>query len=312
MKKMFEKKWLLLCLALIVVAAIVIGICVGAGNGEKDPNPSEGTSGVVTDPTGTTGGNGNEVTDPSDPSNTDDPSDVTEPTDDPDAPIGDYDPDAPPTPIDPDEPPVVDPDPDLTEPTEPDDDNDDDGDEVVPTVPDDEPIETRPTDTEYDFAGVTPGNMTAAEWKSWDADKRQAFYDVWGPKFGTLTLDEKYNFYIATQFNGYSCGYEGHHCAAQEHHDQVMAEMELGCPHCGSNDCDAFYARNEMGMTQIDFSKCPQYDVTKDPVYYCQVCGLPQNGESGEKVCITFVTDTDCFICGEPVKADECHECIKP
>ena len=303
MKKMFDevlkKKWLLLILAAVLVVALVVGIVAIAGGGEKDPNPTKGTSNVG-DPTETTGGNGNEVTDPSD---------NTEPTDDPDAPIGDYDPDAPPTPLDPDAPPVVDPDP---TPSDPDDepDDEDEGDEIIPTVPEDEPIETRPPDTGYDFSGVTPGNLTAADWKSWDADQRQAFYDTYD--IANLSLDDKYNFYLQTQFNGYDCGFEGHHCAAQEHHDQVMAEMAAGCPHCGSNDCEAFYARNMMGFTQIDFSMCPMYDITKDPVYYCQVCGLPYNGESGETVCNKYVVDTTCDYCGEPVKADECHKCIKP
>ena len=308
--KIFEKKRLgLSCLAL--VAAIVIGVCVGTGCGEKAPDPTEGTSNVG-DPTGTTGGNGNEVTDPSD--NTDSPL-LPDGPEVPSVPEGTEPGEAKPT--DPSEPQKPDddieptePDATIPDPTEPD---GGDEDEVAPTVPTPTPTPTPNPEPEYDFTGITPGNLTAEQWKSWDRAKRQAFHDTYD--IANLSLDDKYNFYLQTQFDGYDCGFEGHHCAAQDHHDQIMTEMAAGCPHCGGNDCAAFYARNMMGFTQIDFSACPQYDITKDPVYYCQDCGLSLGGgnaQSGDECCHKYIADATCSWCGEPVKANECHRCIKP
>ena len=293
MSKMFEKtKLMRSCLALVMAAALLTGVVAVTGCAEKDPNPTEGTSNVgVTDPTGTTGGNGDN-TDPTDPEVPDVP-DVTDPTGTPE------------NPTDPSVPPVVDPAPSPGDPAEPDESGDDpdDGPEIVPTVPGDEPYEPLPSDPSYDFTGITPGNLKAEDWKSWDSEQRQAFVDTYD--IANLSLDDKYNFYLQTQFNGYDCGFEGHHCAAQEHHDQVMAEMAAGCPHCGGNDCAAFYARNMMGFTQIDYSECLEYDITKDPVYYCQVCGLVKGSDG----CNKSISGRPCEYCGEPREPMACHHC---
>ena len=257
----------------VLVIALIVGIILITGGSGKQPEPTNPTN---TNPSGN-------VTEPSgtEPN-------VTEPG------IPEY--------TDPDEPSNPDENPD--EPSNPDENPDE------PSNPDDKPYEPLPPDPTYDFTGITPGNLTAEQWKSWGSAQRQAFFDTYD--IANLSLDDKYNFYLQTQFGGYDCGFEGHHCAAQEHHDQVMADMAEGCPHYGGNDCAAFYARNMMGFTQIDFCECPQYDVTKDPVYYCQTCGLPYNADSGKEVCNWFVVDTNCDYCGEPVKANQCHWCIKP
>lgn len=121
-------------LAIVVVAALVIGIRAGAGCSEKDPNP---TDAVVTDPTGTTGGNdvtdptNPSVTDPSDPGNTD-PSDPTGTPDNP------------------------------AQPTDP---------GTTPTEPPKPPVSTD------QFGGVTPSTIRYSDWQSWDRVTRQAFYD---------------------------------------------------------------------------------------------------------------------------------------
>ena len=303
-----KKMWIGIGCGILAVVLIVGIILMAGGNSNKDPNPTNPStsatepSGNVTEPTGTEPN----VTEP----------EYTGP-EDPDEPIvpDDVDPDADPTPIDPDEEPIVDPDPTPSDPTESDEPDEDrgDGPDIVPTEPDGDIIETRPPSTEYDFTGITPGNLKAEDWKSWDSEQRQAFVDTCD--FDNLSLDDKYNFYLQTQFNGYDCGFEGHHCAAQEHHDQVMAEMAAGCPHCGGNDCAAFYARNMMGFTQIDFSECPQYDITKDPTEYCQTCGLPRASKaaSGELCCSKSLSGTTpCSYCGAEREAGECHNCIKP
>ena len=300
-----KKMWLGIGCGVLVIALIVGIILITGGNGNQpDPtNPSSTTpSGDVTEPSGTEP-NGTEPNLP----------EYTGP-EDPDEPIvpDDFDPDAGPTPIDPDAPPVVDPDPTPSDPVEPDD-GIDEGPEIIPTDPGGDVIETRPPSTEYDFTGITPGNLKAEDWKSWNSEQRQAFVDTYN--IGNLSLDDKYNFYLQTQFDGYDCGFEGHHCAAQDHHDQIMTEMAAGCPHCGSNDCAAFYVRNMMGFTQIDFSACPQYNATKDPTEYCQTCGLPRasKAQSGEMVCSKSLTgEHPCPYCGAEREANECHNCIKP
>ncbi len=299
MKDVFKNKrlWIGIGCGILAVALIIGAVLLAlSGDNHNNPNP--------TDPTGTTPSNNATGPSSSEPTGTEPSTPEYTGPEDPGDPIvpDDFDPNAGPTPIDPDEPPIVAPDPTPSDPVEPDD-GTDDGPEIIPTTPNDTPIETRPPSTEYDFTGITPGNLKAEEWKSWDAEQRQAFVDTYN--IGNLPLDDKYNFYLQTQFDGYDCGFEGHHCAAQDHHDQIMAEMAVGCPHCGSNDCAAFYARNMMGFTQIDFSQCPQYDITKDPVEYCQECGLI----IGDDGCNKSVSGRPCEFCGEPREPMACHHC---
>lgn len=189
--------------------------------------------------------------------------------------------------------------PDVTEP----------GDITEPTTPDvTEPQKPEkpaaPRDPNAPFGGATPGNLTAEEWKSWDAEQRQEFcksFDV-----TNLSLDDKYNFYSIIQFGGlYDCGHKGHYCPNAECHDYVMTLVAEGCPHCGGNDCAAFYARDELGFTEVNYDQCPQYDITKDPVEYCQECGL----KSGKGGCIQLISGGNCPHCGEKIPAMTCHHC---
>ena len=325
-----KKLWLGIGCGVLLIA-LIVGVVLMAGGSDKNPNPttpsSTPPSGNVIEPSGTEPN----VTEPShkdepevptSPAVPEQPSDpVIEPTipdEDPDAPNipDDLDPDTDPTPSDPDTPPVVDPDPTPSDPIEPEkpDDGSDEGPEIVPSVPKDEhddPFLPNPT---YDFTGITPGNLTAEQWKSWDRAKRQAFFDTYD--IANLSLDDKYNFYSIIQFGGlYDCGHKGHYCPSAECHDMIMADVAEGCPHCGGNDCAAFYARDELGFTEVNFDKCPQYDVTKDPVYYCQTCGLSLGGgnaQKGDECCHKYIADATCSWCGEPVKANQCHRCIKP
>ena len=84
--------------------------------------------------------------------------------------------------------------------------------------------------------------------------------------------------------------------------------MAEGCPFCGKHDCAAFNVIHEdtlywLGYT--DCSACPQYDITKDPIYYCQDCGEKIAWEG----CTQFLSDGECPECGEWCKAWECHHC---
>lgn len=358
MKKFFDenKKWLLLCLAAVLVVALVVGIVALTGGGEKDPNPTEGTSNVgVTDPTGTTGGNGDNA-DPTDP----EVPDVTDPTGTPENPAKPDNPQKPDDYVEPTEPNVTvpeptEPEPDETEPTgtpenpakpddpqKPDDYTDpsepdvtvpeptspeldpDDTPTVAPDVDDDEggtedpvvdpdDVQKPTTDTEYDFGGVTGETIRYEDWASWDAKTRQAFYNEY------LTNDTPpeviHNIHKATTYKDYECGVEGHICRTEGQHEARLEEMAKGCMYCGKSDCVSFFVLNEYDLYHdIDFTKCPEYEITKDPTKYCQDCGLPKSGaaDSGDTVCRKVVVDKDCSWCGEPVKAKECHHCIKP
>ena len=106
----------------------------------------------------------------------------------------------------------------------------------------------------------------------------------------------------------YDCGTPGHHCDGPETHAYIL-NLELGgCPYCGSHSCPSFYATDEWGQTCYTPSKCPQYDVHSDPVYYCQKCGKPC-GDGGNGTCAEYNIDIDCPICGEHVEAWTCHSC---
>jgi hypothetical protein len=104
----------------------------------------------------------------------------------------------------------------------------------------------------------------------------------------------------------YSCGSPNHHCDGPETHAYILNLEQEGCPYCGSHSCPSFYAVDEWGNACYTPSKCPKYDITKDPVYYCQVCGR-KNGNGDNNTCQKWIVDTVCPICGKLVKANECH-----
>ena len=106
----------------------------------------------------------------------------------------------------------------------------------------------------------------------------------------------------------YDCGTPGHHCDGPETHAYVL-NLELdGCPYCGKHDCPSFYATDEWGQTCYTPSKCPNYDIHSDPVYYCQKCGKPC-GDGSNGTCAEYNIDIDCPICGKHVEAWTCHSC---
>ena len=106
----------------------------------------------------------------------------------------------------------------------------------------------------------------------------------------------------------YDCGTPGHHCDGPETHAYVL-NLELGgCPYCRKHDCPSFYATDEWGQTCYTPSKCPSYDIHKDPVHYCQKCGKPC-GDGSNGTCAEYNIDIDCPLCGEHVEAWTCHSC---
>lgn len=110
------------------------------------------------------------------------------------------------------------------------------------------------------------------------------------------------------QGEAYNCGTPGHHCDGPETHAYIL-NLELeGCPYCHKNNCPSFYATDQWGNTCYTPSKCPQYDIHKDPVYYCQTCGK-KCGDGSHGTCVQFVTACDCPNCGKHVDAWTCHSC---
>lgn len=106
----------------------------------------------------------------------------------------------------------------------------------------------------------------------------------------------------------YSCGCPNHHCINAENHAYIT-NLELeGCPYCGSHSCPSFYAISAAGIPICNPSLCPKYDVTKDPIKYCQVCGK-KNGDGSNGTCVQFINACDCPNCGEHVEANTCHTC---
>ena len=188
--------------------------------------------------------------------------------------------------------------PDVTEPQEP----------QEPTEPEKPSTPTQPEKPVDKFGGITVGNITYEQWKSWDQATRQAFRNATSLK--DATPDERYNYYCATEFQGgYDCGYENHYCVSKSGHNKLVDAMAEGCPYCGSNDCVSFYARDNRGITKINYEKCPKYNNN------CEVCGLPESRhdvQSGETYCCKLLKDMNCPDCGEFVKAGECHHHVKP
>lgn len=316
-----KKMWLGIGCGVLVIALIVGIILITGGNGNQpDPtNPSSTTpSGDVTEPSGTEptvgpdepdwgsdelpgptgpivrppefeyddpidppeGGTDVEIIPPPEQGGNEEPSDPTEPTDDPTFSGGSYDSGS-------DEDAVIDPKPTNPTPT------------PTPT-PDPDP------DPEYDFNGITAGTITYEVYNSWDHAQKQAFWDI--VDLTNASLDERYNFYCAVEFKGgYDCGYENHYCTSKQHHDYLIASMAKGCPYCSAHDCASFFARDNCGITMINYEKCPKYHNN------CEVCGLPENGESGEMVCTKSLTGKHpCPYCGADREANKCHHCIKP
>lgn len=154
---------------------------------------------------------------------------------------------------------------------------------------------------------MTVGTIRADDWASWDSDKRQAFRD--SVDWNKITPEERHNWILATKFNDYDCGFEGHACKSEYYHECLMEYINAGCDHCGKHDCPSLLVVNPEDLfTWPDSSYCPQYDITKDPSEYCQRCGLPVDGEPGQQ-CVTYQSDGTCHFCGAWIKAWTCHCC---
>ena len=110
------------------------------------------------------------------------------------------------------------------------------------------------------------------------------------------------------QAEKYECGTPGHHCDGPETHAYILNLEVEGCPYCHKSNCPSFYAVDQWGNTCYTPSKCPSYDVHKDPVYYCQTCGK-KCGDGSHGTCVQFVTACDCPNCGKHVEAWTCHSC---
>ena len=106
----------------------------------------------------------------------------------------------------------------------------------------------------------------------------------------------------------YSCGVSGHHCDGPETHAYILNLELAGCEYCGSNKCPSFYATDEWGNTSYTPSKCPKYDIHKDPVYYCQECGK-KCGDGTGGTCVQFVNADNCPMCGQWIEGWKCHTC---
>lgn len=280
---------LLVCCGCALLATVLIvckALFIGDDMGDKPTLPSNGTT--VTTPDGTTNstdgttpsGNtdlsGTAASDPTTPS-----SGVTEPTN-PTAPL----------------PPDVGP----TDPST--------GEEIIPTNPGTEPPNPD-LSGEYDFGNITPGNVTIDDWNAWDTRKKQAFLDWTDNVWDTLTAQERHNSMVVIWYGGYNCHTENHACRDEISHNHLLTDMERGCPYCGKNDCPSFFALDENLFTKIDFTKCPEYGVEKDPTQYCQECGLPnmKRGQDPTKCCTRAIEEFPCAYCGLTVYPGSCHTC---
>ncbi len=141
---------------------------------------------------------------------------------------------------------------------------------------------------------------------------KQAFFQHY--KFDDMTREEKHHIEWVTECNCYTCGFEGHACRNQAHHDGVMKYIEQGCLMCGRHDCPCLLALNKEMWTEYDYTKCPEYDIKKDSSYYCQKCGYPiisqaKPGETGCSRVLNF--DDACLNCCVMIHVGECHHCVK-
>lgn len=301
-----KKKILLIgCGCALLAIALVVCLVLVVGNGTEDETTLSSNGTTVTGPDGT-----QKPTDGTAPSGNTDPTDSSATT-------GSTAPDATTTPTVPDATtePTVPSSPVVTEPTEPDVGPTDPstGEEIIPTNPGTEPPNPD-LSGEYDFGNITPGNITIDDWNAWDTRKRQAFVDWTDNVWDTLTAQERHNSMVVIWYGGYNCHTENHACKDEVSHNSLLVEMERGCPYCGKNDCPSFFALDENLFTKIDFTKCPEYGVEKDPTLYCQSCGnkFLSKCEAGEVGCTSVVSqDAPCYNCGEMRHVGECHNCVK-
>lgn len=166
---------------------------------------------------------------------------------------------------------------------------------------------------EYTF-DVDYKTITYEIWCSWGTVVQMAFRTSQTCNCSTdyeMTPEEKYEFNRIISYENYTCGFENHYCSSQSGHEHLLQEIANGCYYCGTSECVSFYARNEQGLTEQDKYLCPEYDVYRDPWFYCQICNKPKwtTIQDVTKCCFGYVHDTNCHYCGVWVGADDCHTC---
>ena len=173
----------------------------------------------------------------------------------------------------------------------------------------------------YDFGDITHENisetLTYEVYSTWSAQKRVAFMEMFDGWYadGYITPEEYWIYTRETSHNikGYECGWEGHTCCNDADHADVVAASEKTCKHCGKQmkDCPSFWNYDTGGRRRTDDTKCPMYDIYKDPDVFCEVCGLPciKKGYDPTKCCRQWLGDVNCPTCNEPVKKWACHTC---
>lgn len=288
-----HKKLLIGCGCALLVIALVVGLVaiINNGAGNNTNLPSDGTT-EATGPDGTTQGTTPDGTEPS--VNTD-PTEASSGTDETVPHIDLTEPTTEPT------------EPTYTYPTEP------DGD-IIPVEPETNP--TEPVVTPVDLGGYNASNITTEAWKSFTSEQRSAFLGYYYANEDSMTLDQRYYVYQQIWHNGWldeDLMSKGIYVTDAKAYEKWLAEKELGCKWCGDTDCVSFYGRKDTGYTSTDQTLCPLYDELYNPALYCQECGLPKQGETGEKICVrTISRDQECPVCGDMVYVGKCHECTWP
>lgn len=156
--------------------------------------------------------------------------------------------------------------------------------------------------------------ITYEIWCGWDSLTQMAFNSSQTCGHVTdyqMTPEETYYFNRITEYENYTCGFENHYCSSQGSHQRLMREIANGCYFCGKSECVSFYARNERGLTEQDKYLCPEYDVYRDPWFYCQKCNMPtwQTIQDVTKCCHSYIRSVNCYECGVWVEAFACHTC---
>jgi len=162
-----------------------------------------------------------------------------------------------------------------------------------------------------DGTGITLDTEETVTNPSEDMATGQKANDVASPIVENTPKDDNIDEDIiigGNDIQAYNCGVENHHCDGPETHAYILNLEIEGCPYCTKHDCVSFYATDEWGYSCYTPSKCPNYDILKDPVYYCQDCNRPTgNGTNG--TCVQFVNGCECEYCCEWVDSRMCHTC---
>ena len=155
------------------------------------------------------------------------------------------------------------------------------------------------------------GTITAEVWETWDITTQGAFVRAFYNE--NTTPEEYHHFMVQTMYGGYTCGFEKHTCTSDDQHEWFMGELADGCVVCGSSECPSFFTVNPQTLfIHMDITACPMYDIHNDPQFYCQTCGLPTTGKSGETICLTCIAPTHCPYCKAGMEVGKCHHCTQP